>query len=306
VWGISFLVYASGAAVALVALCPRSAHVLIYLAVLVTIIYGWGLDRMTGLPPTERVRISAIQADSLFDLAKLSEEAASQGTQAVVWPEGSLDSLDQGVSDVSEKLNLLLVSGFTEKRIEGKPFNSAALIDRGRYLGAARKTHLLGKEKKQFAGNKDLRVFSPLSFPAAGAAICYDTNFTDVVRGLAARGARVVFVPNSDPVTPSGALHFLHGALMPIRAAENSIVMVRADRTGYSQIIHPSGWITSYLPIGEKGQITQEVILGSGPTIFTRMGDWFAWLSIAVVATVLLLMWKGKFHRSTKRAHIVG
>lgn len=284
VWGLSFLVWTSGAAVAEAVRRPRWVPVLAVLGVFVVLLYGMGTDRASILQPKDRVKVSVVQGKSLFDLAKYTEEAAGQGASAVLWPELAVDDLSQGVKDLSARLGVVLVTGFPEKAGGARPFNSAAVIARGNYIGAARKTHRLGKERVLFAKNNTVRTFRPDAFPKMGVAICFDTNFTDVTRRLAASGARVIFVPNSDPPSRSGALHLLHAALMPIRAAENSVVLLRADSSGVSEIIHPSGWVVAVVPPGEQGQRTAEVVLGAGPTIFTRMGDWFAFICMAAVA----------------------
>jgi apolipoprotein N-acyltransferase len=256
--------------------------------VLVILLYAWGTDRAVKLPPASRVRVAAVQGWTLPDLTQSTREAAARGAQAVCWPELALNNLTQDVYRLSEELGITIVTGFIELRGSGKPYNSAAVISNGEYLGAARKVHLIGKEHFKFAAGKDTRLFSPKGLPTIGAEVCYDTEFTGVTRSLAAKGAKVIFVPNSDPVTSSGILHQLHTAALCIRAAENSVVFVKADSTGLSDIIHPTGWVAAGLPMNNTGQVTGEIIVGSGPTIYTRTGDWFAWLSIIVAAAIIL------------------
>jgi apolipoprotein N-acyltransferase len=60
--------------------------------------------------------------------------------------------------------------------------------------------------------------------------------------------------------------------------------VVRAANTGISAFIAPSGQIIRHLNLFERGVLSDRVPLRQGRTLFTRLGDWVAWLSLAVSA----------------------
>ncbi len=79
------------------------------------------------------------------------------------------------------------------------------------------------------------------------------------------------------------------------RAVENRVFLVRSANTGVSCFIDPYGRIVDRL-VDETGQdiFIRGVLIGSvvpmdSKTIYTRYGDWFAWISIFCSAGFLLI-----------------
>lgn len=117
-----------------------------------------------------------------------------------------------------------LVAGFAENH-GGRLYNSAALIAPGGLIGLYRKTHLFWNEKKWFApGDTGFRVFK-LGAVRVGLIICFDWIFPEAARTLALRGAQVICHP-ANLVLPHCP------ASMPVRALENRVFTVTANRTG--------------------------------------------------------------------------
>ena len=63
--------------------------------------------------------------------------------------------------------------------------------------------------------------------------------------------------------------------------------VVRAANTGVSAFIAPSGQILRRLPLYERDIMTSEVPLRTRTTLYTRFGDWLAYLGMIVTAAVL-------------------
>jgi predicted amidohydrolase len=61
-----------------------------------------------------------------------------------------------------------------------------------------------------------------------GLAICYDTFFPEIFRGLAAEGAELLIVVSASPVTSRA----LFGKLLPARAIENACPVLYVNRVG--------------------------------------------------------------------------
>ena len=123
-----------------------------------------------------------------------------------------------------------------------------------------------------------------------GLLICFDTCYTGDVRQAVLNGARIPAVPNYDPPTPGNSLHNLHAALIPFRAVENHVALVRADPNGKSQIIDSAGRTVAESPMFQAVALVADVTPGDGQgTFFTRWGDWLAYLCTASVVTFAAL-----------------
>jgi predicted amidohydrolase len=125
---------------------------------------------------------------------------------------------------LSKQSGVNLVAGFCE-RSGNKTYNSSILIRPNGKTDLYRKTHLFSQEKKWFApGNSGFKVFSTGKIKI-GMMICFDWLFPEAARSLALQGAQVICHP-ANLVLP-----YCPGS-MPVRALENRIFTVTANRIG--------------------------------------------------------------------------
>lgn len=125
---------------------------------------------------------------------------------------------------LSKKMGTILVAGFAEKS-GSKTYNSAALIRPSGKTDIYRKTHLFWNEKKWFApGDTGFKVFRA-GQARIGMMICYDWFFPEAARSLALNGAQIICHPANLvlPYCPRS---------MPVRALENKVFTITANRTG--------------------------------------------------------------------------
>jgi predicted amidohydrolase len=125
---------------------------------------------------------------------------------------------------LSRETGTVLVAGFAEQAGR-KIFNSSILIRPSGKTGIYRKTHLFSNEKKWFSpGDTGFRVW-PIGRTKVGMMICFDWIFPESARTLALMGARVICHPANLvlPYCPDS---------MPVRALENRVFSVTANRTG--------------------------------------------------------------------------
>ncbi|MFA4647135.1 nitrilase [Pyrococcus kukulkanii] len=136
-------------------------------------------------------------------------------------PEGETTSF---LMDVAWDLEIYIIAGTAEK--DGRNlYNSAVVVGPRGYLGKYRKVHLFYREKYFFEpGNLGFRVFD-LGFLKVGVMICFDWFFPESARTLALKGADVIAHPANlvMPYAPRA---------MPIRALENRVYTITADRVG--------------------------------------------------------------------------
>jgi apolipoprotein N-acyltransferase len=197
-------------------------------------------------------------------------------------------------NQVARELKTSLVVGFDEPNPEdtNRPYNSAALVTPE---GTTETIHhklkpFLGEVMKITRG-KSVTVDAKTG---VGMLICFDTCWPDIVRETARNGATVLAVPTYDPPTTNGVLTHLHASLMPIRAVENNLPIVRADANGKSQIVDGNGRILAESPLWESSVLVATVTPRTRGTLYTILGDWVVWGSLLVIA-YLLCCGLGKF-----------
>ncbi|AFK22687.1 nitrilase [Pyrococcus sp. ST04] len=174
----------------------------------------------------------------------LIKEAAKKGAKLIVLPElfdsgYNFENRDEVfeiaqpipdgetttfLMDVARDLGVYIVAGTAEKEGESL-YNSAVVVGPRGYVGKYRKVHLFYREKYFFEpGNLGFRVFD-LGFLKVGVMICFDWFFPESARTLALKGADVIAHPANlvMPYAPRA---------MPIRALENRVYTITADRVG--------------------------------------------------------------------------
>ena len=311
IWSVSFLIWWLNAAVA-GALAERRwktpALAIGVATLLLTLGYGAARLKLSG--PERHLRVAAIQDYSgeysdgsdastadLPDREMLTSQAAARGARLVVWSEECLgrgfnaDDPEDRTAALARDLGVYMVVGY-EEAASPLDFNCAALLSpKGATLGVHHKIHLYMGERNAVQSGRAARAWrTPLG--RVGMEICFDSCYTGVTRRMARNGARLIAMPNFDPPSARGTLHYLHASLLPFRAVENDVAFVRADANGLSQVISPNGRILGQSPLWRPDALVRDVSLGNGRgTVFTRLGDWLAYLCVA--ATVLLLIAAG-------------
>ncbi|MEN3015408.1 MAG: nitrilase-related carbon-nitrogen hydrolase [bacterium] len=134
------------------------------------------------------------------------------------------------LSNLSKRNNLLIVAGIAEKYNE-ELYNSAVVISPSGFVGKYRKINLFYKEKFVFSPGNLIETFDiefcGQSFKL-GVMICFDWFFPEVSRVLRLKGAKIIAHP-ANLVLPYCPL------AMPIRALENKLYTITANRIGHEQ-----------------------------------------------------------------------
>jgi apolipoprotein N-acyltransferase len=121
-----------------------------------------------------------------------------------------------------------------------------------------------------------------------GTPICFDCDYTGVVRTLAARGAEFFAVPSYDKQSWSLSQHRQHSLLFRHRAAETGRWFAVAASSGYSQLIDPHGNVVNALPPMEPGVLSGKVARRTDLTFFVRYGWLFPWVNLMLAVGILL------------------
>lgn len=120
-----------------------------------------------------------------------------------------------------------------------------------------------------------------------GVVICYEGIFPGLVRDFARSGARLMINMTNDAWFGMTSGPQQHLAMYPFRAVEHRTALARSANTGVSAFILPTGRIIKSLPLFRADMITERLPLRARTTVYTRFGDWLAYLSLAASAIVV-------------------
>jgi apolipoprotein N-acyltransferase len=239
-----------------------------------------------------------------------------QPSQIIIWPEAPTDFVDtdpllrQSISDLARQTKAaVIVNDITVASYNGTHpslYNSASFFQPdGTYAGRYDKMHLVPfgeytpyKPLFFFVGDLlDDLLFIPGShrtvFSVAdkkyGVFICYESIFGDELRHFALNGAQVLVNISDDGWYGDTSAPWEHLDMARMRAIENHRWVLRATNTGITAAIDPNGRITTTIPRHVRTSVQVRFGFNSDLTLYSRYGDWFAWVCALATALMLLL-----------------
>lgn len=311
VYGLTFVLMMLNAAVALAALRRPRRELAPVLALVLLVLFP-----VIQRPEPGSVAVRVVQPNVDVDtrwtsdsfaqfeqrLAALSEEDPE--ARLVVWPEAPAPFYpDRGnfrefVSNVARSANAFFLFGAVAFTPDGAPLNSAYLLDpAGEQAGRYDKVELvpfgeyvppafgwvnrISGESGDFVPGQE--VFDlPAGNSQLGVFICYESAFPNLVREFVHDGAGVLINLSNDGYFGDSAAREQHLALVRMRAIENQRWVLRATNNGITVMIDPSGRVTERMAEYQETADTMYFNYRAGQTLYTRFGDWFAWLCLAV------------------------
>ena len=234
------------------------------------------------MPVNEQtIRLAVVQLRTETDYAQTMEkarrmlgEAAEHGTDIAVLPEMFSCPYDRAyfklftargheetaaaLADWAKEFGLILVGGSIPEREGEWLYNSSFVFDeQGRQLARHRKVHLFDvdlpgmrfHESHTFSPGTEVTTFET-RFGTMGLAICFDLRFPELFRAMAARGAKVIFLPAQFNLT-TGPAHW--ELSLRSRAVDNELFVVGASAAryegfsyecwGHSTVVDPLGTV---------------------------------------------------------------
>lgn len=259
----------------------------------------------------------ATAAESFDIYYRLTEQAALEGADVIVWPETAVPIKLKQYPEYMERLEMLareheaiLLLGVFVKGGELGDYNAIVMIDEtgDLYDGFYAKRHLVpfGEyvplrplievicppilELSQLASGttpgEDSAVFAT-SIGGIGSMICFDSIYEQLSLDSARDGAELICISTNDSWFFDSAAVHMHNAQAKLRAIETGRFVVRAANTGVSSVITPTGKEIARLDALKEGIVTAEVEMRSDVTLYTRIGNLFVYLCMS--GTVLLL-----------------
>lgn len=212
------------------------------------------LDISTGDPRLNREKVkkmiekAALSTPDMIVLPEMWNTGYSLKNLGEICDRDGHPSIDM-VEDLARTHTTNIVAGSVSDMRKGKVYNTCYVVDRkGSRVGEYSKIHLfrLMGEDKHFTGGSTPGLFE-LEGVTCGVAICYDLRFPELIRGLALRGAKVVFIPAQWPHPRKE--HWI--TLIRARAIENQVYIVGVNRVGKSGSSHFFGSSMVVNPWGE-------------------------------------------------------
>lgn len=247
---------------------------------------------------------------------RLMTEALDAGAQVMIWPESAFPGFfneagpeAQVLEKFAKRMQVDLLIGSTLADRENNAYtNSAVFIDAQGNTSDYGKRHLvpfgeyipfrslippLDQLMTRF-GLVDFKPGSPAgnSFVSVSRnsrlrimpLICYESIYGRSARHSQSMEADLIAVITLDTWFGNSAApryHALHGI---IQAVESGKWVARAAATGISCFVSPSGDLSDSVALNTVGWSLHVIPENSGPTLYWRLGPWFLWLCLGLIA----------------------
>jgi apolipoprotein N-acyltransferase len=308
IWGIVFVLTLVPSALTL-AWMRRSAAAAVPTAAGVAVILALGALRLHGAVQTPLVRVGLAATDAHIREVFATEEpfvassvareyaarvatAASGGARIVVLPEklvgvtpGDETSVLAILAEAARSSHVVVVAGVNA--VAQRPLRNVAVVfdASGRTIERYEKHHLLPGAETGYGVGAQPGTFRGPSGPW-GVAICKDMDFTGWLQQYGLIGVRALAVPAWDFVVDGR----FHSRMALVRAVEHGFALVRSAQEGLLTVADAYGRIRAQRPSagGAGAVLVADVPLGPGATIYTGIGDVFAWLVVAELIVLLV------------------
>ena len=270
-------------------------------------------------------------AADLDEIIRISLAPSAEKPDLLVWPEAPapFSFQDSQFAKLASTLAIRFGHPFLAGAIEWKapvdpldtsphgnllPYNSALLFDaQGQRIFVYDKVHLVpfgeyepfplihhvvSSVSSEVGGFHKGNKYVVGRFPSGntfGVFICYEAIFPGEVRRFAAGGAQLLINISNDGWFGRSAAAEQHLRMARVRAVENRRWLVRATNNGFTVSVDPYGRTFEPLPPDVRAAADLPYDFRTDETIYTRFGDWFAWLCVLVsVILVAATFRKGK------------
>jgi apolipoprotein N-acyltransferase len=290
-------------------------------------VFGYGYWRLAATPrnsPT--IKVGLIASDDSMNLVVPTVEDArysferfgrqmqamsSQGIQLFVLPEhsgpvtdASEAATDAVFEDLAKETHAFIAIGIDRISAKGAWNQERLYAPDGTLLATYDKHHLLPHWEDQFipstrrttlavpygamcAGPGAKAVAASTSSGKWGLEICKDMDFPLLSRQYARDGVALMVVPAWD----FGVDGWSHGSIAILRGVEGGFSIARSAKKSILYVADNRGRViakrdTSFVPYAT---VVATVPVRHDPTLYAKFGDWFAWLDIALLLTLITL-----------------
>jgi apolipoprotein N-acyltransferase len=212
--------------------------------------------------------------------AAAADREVAKGAQFIVIPETAIaadpawrDQALTPLAEVARQGHVTIVAGV----VSVKPWRNMAVsfLPDGS-VHSYDKRHLLPPGEDKFTPGPGPGLLGD----GRAVAICKDLDFPRTLRRDAQSGIRLMAVPANDFVKDG----WIHARMAVMRGVENGFAVVRSAFNGVATASDAQGRVLARASTVQPGmlRLSADVPLGPGPTLYTRIGDVFAWLCVAL------------------------
>lgn len=312
IWGISFCIFLFAAATTvLFSAAPRSKkfRVAIGASVFLLCVFAYGAWRLAFTPkesPTVKVALMASSAKGNFfagspeqlhaTLRRYADQMkafTAQGVQLIVLPEhnGPVTDASQAEADallgqMARDTGAHIALGVQRVMADLSRNQARVYSPTGELAATYNKHHLLPPFENQFTPDTERTVLEQRS-GRWGMEICKDMDFPRLSREYSRDGIGMLIVSASDFVADG----WLHGRMAILRGVEGGFSIARSANLGILTVTDDRGRV-----LAEQDTIAgppfsvaiAEVPVRHDATLYSRFGDWFAWLCMVLLLAALL------------------
>jgi apolipoprotein N-acyltransferase len=135
-------------------------------------------------------------------------------------------------------------------------------------------------------------VLLPVCSHKASTAICYEVIFPSLIRRFVLEGSELLTTITNDAWYGRSSAAYQHWEQASMRAIEQGRYLARAANTGVSGFVDPYGRVLRASALFEPAVMVEDLRFIQDRTVYNRIGDAVAWLSLALVAAALLATWR--------------
>jgi apolipoprotein N-acyltransferase len=268
----------------------------------------------------------------MAELERLSLRPASaeQSPDLLIWPEApapfSFNDPHFGpfISHLAQEFHHPVVVGIIEWRpgtetVHGVPqsalvpYNSAAMLNAwgqrtfsydkmhlvpfGEYEPFPLIHHVVTSVSEEVGGFRKGTERAVGKFPNGNTFsvfICYEAIYPGEVREFAVRGAQLFINISNDGWFGTSQAAEQHLRMARVRAVENRRWLVRDTNSGISASIDPYGNMLRVMQRDTRDAADLPYDFRTDETLYSRWGDWFAWMCVGVSAILVILILFGK------------
>ncbi|MGA2428463.1 MAG: apolipoprotein N-acyltransferase [Candidatus Acidiferrum sp.] len=265
----------------------------------------------------------ASHAADLNEIENLSLTPDARQPDLLIWPEAPapFSFEDPQFAKIASSLAIRFRHPFLAGSIEWRqlpdgsnpqrrhilvPYNSAVLVDpQGQDVFTYDKIHLVPfgeyepfplihrvvqSVSSEVGGFQKGTKYAVAHLPGGtslAAFICYEAIYPGEIRNFAAEGAQLFVNISNDGWFGHSAAAEQHLRIARVRAVENRRWLVRVTNNGITVSVDPYGRIFSPLPTDVRASADLPYDFRTDETLYTRFGDWFAWLCVIISAILL-------------------
>ena len=253
---------------------------------------------------------------------QMTRQALGAGATFVMWPESSTpfyferDLVRGGaIRRLAHESNATLLIGSDQveqlkassdvARPQEAYYNAAFLVKPDGQVGAVyRKMHLVPfgeyvplSSLLFFVGPivEAVSAFTPGTDPVllpvgehlVSTAICYEVIFPNLINRFVRDGSELLTTITNDAWYGRSSAAYQHWDQASMRAIEQGRYLARAANTGISGFVDPYGRVMQKTELFKQDIVLGDLRFITSRTVYSRIGDLVAWLSLAVVAAAL-------------------